>query len=335
MSQDLSKSSAARTERRLLSGFAAALAIALSSYLVVRLFGGGWFGSVWFLGLLPGTLCALICYIGDPDQNRSGGFYFLVPVALVATVIASLALIVREGVICLAMMSPIWLVTGWAGAFLLRNQRRRARSARTLQSSFLIVPMMAAMVEAQIPVPHEQVLLSRSVLVLATPAEIWPNAVASRSIGPHEGRWNITQNIIGVARPRGIELQGKGVGAVRTAYWGDHIHFEERITAWAPCQKLAWAFNFANSSLAQYTDEHISPDGQFLKIDTGDYTITPIALNLTKLTLNTRYIAKTHVNPYAKWWGELLLGDVQNNVLAIIKDRSEAAHVKVQKVSSS
>ena len=43
----------------------------------------------------------------------------------------------------------------------------------------------------------------------------------------------------------------------------------------------------------------------------------------TLLTLRTNYIAKTHVNPYARLWGEILLGDIQSNVLAIIKQRAE------------
>jgi hypothetical protein len=34
----------------------------------------------------------------------------------------------------------------------------------------------------------------------------------------------------------------------------------------------------------------------------------------------------THVNLYARLWGELLLGDTADNILTIVKDRSEAAH---------
>ena len=110
------------------------------------------------------------------------------------------------------------------------------------------------------------------------------------------------------------------MGAIRTAYWGDHINFEERITQWQPGRRLGWAIAFINSSLQDYTDRHIAPDGQFLKIDTGDYTLTPIGAGRT-LLLN--YIAKTHVNPYAQLWGEILLGDIQSNVLAMIKQRAE------------
>jgi len=312
-----------RLRHRLLSAFGLALAIALSAFMLFSASRAGsvWFASLWFLALLPAMLCALICYIGDPDRTRSSSFYGLVPVGLCAIVCLASIFVLREGVICLVMIAPIWLVSGWVGAFLMRSQRNRR--GRALESSFLIIPLVAAIVEAQIPAPHETVTLSRSMLVKAVPEEIWPYAVSSRDIGDHEGRWTITHNIIGMPRPSESAVNGAGVGAVRTAHWGDHVNFEERIVTWKPGRKLGWTFNFTNSSVQDYTDKHISPDGDFLTIDSGDYVLRPISSEVTEVTLTTRYVAKTHVNPYAKLWGELMMGDIQENVLTVIKDRAE------------
>lgn len=309
--------------RRVAAAFALALTIALSAFLLFSASRSGsvWFASLWFLALLPALLCALICYIGDPDRTRSANFYWQVPLALCVIVCVASIFVLHEGVICLVMLSPIWLGSGWAGAFAMRAQRKRR--GRALESSFLIIPLVAAMVEAQVPIPHETVTLTRSVVVNAAPAEIWRYAVSSRDIGAHEGRWTLTHNIIGMPRPRDSVVVGTGVGAVRTAYWGDHVNFEERIVAWEPGRKLGWRFNFTNSSVQDYTDKHISPDGQFLEVDSGDYVLRPVSAGKTELTLTTRYIAKTHVNPYAKLWGELMMGDVEENVLTIIKDRAE------------
>src|SRR5579872_426692 len=322
--------SATRLVVLVLTAFGLALAIAFSVYILLSgsRVGGHWFGSLWFLALLPAVLCALICYIGDPVQTRSLAFYWLVPIVLVAIVDFFSAFVLREGAICLIMLSPVWVASGWAGAFLLRSQRRRALSRNSLHSSFLIIPLVAGIVEAHIPTPHDQVLLTRTIVVHATPAEIWPYAVANRAIGPREGRWTITHDVIGLPRPTGTTINGAGVGAVRTAYWGDHINFEERITQWIPGQKLGWKFRFSNASLQDYTDKHISPDGEFLKIDNGDYTIRQISPDTTQVTLNTRYVAMTHVNLYARLWGEFLLGDTVENILTIIKGRAEAAHAR-------
>ncbi|MDQ0466148.1 hypothetical protein QO010_003941 [Caulobacter ginsengisoli] len=317
-----------RPTGRLLSAFALALAIALSTYLLLNFSSSAsaWLASFWFLAMLPAMLCALICYFGDPDQKRGDAFYWLVPVVLIGLVDVGSALVLHEGVICLLMISPIWIAFGWIGAFLMRGQRRRGTGRNTLQSSLLIIPLIAGLAEAQIPRPSEQVELTRSILIQATPDEIWPYAVSNPSISPREGRWTITHNIIGLARPRATVMAGAGVGAVRTAYWGDNINFEERITQWAPGRRLGWRFRFSNSSLQDYTDKHISPDGEFLKVESGDYTIRRISADTSELTLRTRYFARTHVNLYARLWGELLLGDTEDNILTIIKNRSEAAH---------
>lgn len=309
--------------RRLLAGFALALVIALSVFLLFSATRAGsvWFASLWFLALLPGLLCALICYVGDPDRIRSRSFYWGVPPALCAVVCAMSFLVLREGVICLVMLSPVWLISGWVGAFVMRSQR--ARMGSSVEFSFLIIPLLAAVVEAQTPIPHEPVTITRSVLVRATPERIWPYTVSTRGIGPHEGRWTITHNILGMPRPRESVVVGAGVDAVRTAYWGEHVNFKERIVDWRPGRKLGWRFDFTDSSVQAYTDKHISPDGEFLKVESGDYRLSPVSPSLTKLTLTTHYVAKTHVNPYAKLWGELLMGDVEENVLFIIKRRAE------------
>ncbi len=314
--------------RRLISGFAIALTIAISAYLLINKSSSDAiaFGSFWFLAILPAFLCAFICYIGDPDADRNSSFYWWVPVGLVAVVIFGSAFFLREGVICLVMLSPIWLAFGWIGAFIMRNALRRHHQSGTFRSTLLLFPLLIGMVEHQIPMPHEGVMVTRQIVVNATPAQIWPYAVSNPHIAQNEGRWTFSQNIVGLPRPRATILRGTGIGAVRTALWGDHINFDERITQWQPGRILGWDFAFTNTSLQDYTDKHIAPDGQFLTVDSGDYTLKPLSPTQTLLTLHTHYIAKTHVNPYAELWGELFLGDVEDNILTIIKQRAETYH---------
>jgi hypothetical protein len=312
---------------RILAGFTLALVIALSAYILINASKANSvaFASLWFLAILPAYLCALICYVGDPAMERPRSFYLSVPPVFGAIVCLGSAVFLREGVICLVMLAPIWLSFGWLGVYILRRVRKGRDDPARFQASLLFLPLMCGGVESQIPVVEQPVTLTRSIVIEATPAQIWPFAVANAHIGNDEGQWNFTQSILGLPRPRATTLSGHGVGAIRTAYWGDHINFEERITQWQPGRRLGWAFAFTNSSLQDYTDRHIAPDGQFLKIDTGDYTLTPMDAGRTLLTLRTNYIAKTHVNPYAQLWGEILLGDIQSNVLAIIKQRAESS----------
>ncbi|GAO53230.1 SRPBCC family protein [Novosphingobium sp. MD-1] len=310
----------------IIAGFTLALTIALSAYILLNASKANSvaFASLWFLAFLPAYLCALICYVGDPALERPRSFYFSVPPVFGAIVCVGSAVFLREGVICLVMLAPIWLSFGWLGVYILRRVRKGRNDPARFRASLLFLPLMCGSVENQIPFTEQPVTLTRSIVIEAAPEQVWPYAVTNAHIGDHEGQWNFTQSILRLPRPRATTLSGYGVGAIRTAYWGDRINFEERITQWQPGRRLAWAFAFTNSSLQDYTDRHIAPDGQFLTIDAGDYTLTPLAEGRTRLTLRTHYIAKTHVNLYAQLWGEILLGDIQSNILAIIKQRAEA-----------
>jgi hypothetical protein len=320
------------TRGRVIASFTLALAIALSAFFLINVSKANHvaFGSMWFLVFLPAYLCAFICYVGDPNRDKSVSFYAAVPPLFGGIVVVGSAWFLHEGVICLIMLAPLWLGFSWLGAFIMRSQRRRSIESNTFRSTLILLPLFSGGLESQIPVPHAPVTLAREIIIKATPEEIWPYAVSNPQIAESEGRWNFTQNVLGLPRPRATKIngagKGPGIGSVRTAYWGDKINFDERITHWQPGRRLGWSFSFTNSTLQDYTDKHIAPDGEFLKIDTGDYTLTPVTRDTTRLTLRTNYIAKTHVHSYAEFWGEILLGDIQNNILAIIKARAEARH---------
>jgi len=80
---------------------------------------------------------------------------------------------------------------------------------------------------------------------------------------------------------------------------------------------------FPDKSIQHNTDHHISPDGPLLRIETGQYELAALPEGKTRLTLETRYRMRTRLGAYLGWWGERLLGDIQENILAVIKDRAE------------
>lgn len=319
---------------RIAAGFTLGLTIALSVYLLINASSAnsGVFGAVWFLAVLPAFLSALICYIGDPEGKRGLTFYLLVPVVLAALVVLGSLFFLREGVICLLMLSPIWIGAGLIGSLVARHFTSKGRKKASkidpnvFRTSLLTLPLLAGVVEARLPFPYDSVTVTRQVVIHASAQEVWPFAVSNAHIDAGEGRWNISQNIIGLPRPRATIMHGAGVGAVREACWDKGVRFDEIITDWQPARHLAWTFSFKDSSLQDVTDKHISPDGRFLKIDSGDYTIEPLSTGTTRLTLRTHYIAKSHVNAYAELWGEFLLGDIEANIVTIIKQRAEKAH---------
>jgi hypothetical protein len=60
-----------------------------------------------------------------------------------------------------------------------------------------------------------------------------------------------------------------------------------------------------------------------LKIAHGGYTLEPLGEGRVRVTLSTTYRMRSRLDWYLALWGERMLGDVEANVLAIIKARAE------------
>ena len=314
------------TLRHVALAFATGLAFALGVYLLIE--AADWDGgliSFTFLLILPACVSAFIAWTADPFAERSRTFYLLVPVWLMVAVIIASLVVLKEGVVCVVMLAPIWLVSAYFGVWLLRRVRptRDRIDPTVFRSSLLVLPLIAMQVEPMIPLPERTATVTRTIIVEADVDAIWPQLEGMQDIAASEGQWNVTQDLIGVPRPVGARLDAEGVGAARHADWGP-IKFRERIIDWAPGERIGWAFDFDDSQGWGFTDRHLVPDNGYYNVLDGGYTVTDLGDGRTEVTLHTRYWMKTPVNLYAMAWGEVFLGDISNNLLATIKQRAES-----------
>lgn len=312
---------------RIAAAIAVALAFTLGVYLLLEAARPetGLIGFS-FLLILPAAVSAFVCYIADPWKERSRRFYLMMPLWLLGVVVVASLFILREGVICVVLLSPLWLLSGIAGAALAYSLRRRTAPdpADTFRSvAWLAMPLVAMQVEPYIPLPADTASVSRSIVVNAEPDRIWPLLEGIPDVRPGEGAWNITQDVIGVPRPLGARLVGRGIGADRLASWGDRVRFRERINEWEPGRRIGWRFIFDDIEGWKFTDRHLMPDSSYFRITTGGYRLQRLGGGQTRITLETRYWLRTPVNLYSKLWGQLFLGDVENNLLALVKQRAE------------
>jgi hypothetical protein len=276
--------------------------------------------TLTFLLLVPALACSIAGFVSDPGGEGSLAHYVAIPFALFAIILAVSLIFLGEGIICVLLLAPLWIVGGLAGSLLMYGLKKRLRERGTLfAGTALLMPLLGAQIEASLPVPVSWETVSRDVLIDAAPETVWPLLVSIPEIRSDEGEWNVTQDLLGVARPREARLSG----GVRRARWGEDIRFEERIVAANPGRSLSWTFAFPDQSLRLHTDRHIAPDGEHLQIARGSYTLTAAPGGRTRLKLDTSYRLRTPLNFYAAWWGERLLGDIQSNVLAIVKERAE------------
>jgi hypothetical protein len=309
---------------RIVAALAAAAGMSLVVYLLLDTArpSSGLIGFT-FLLVLPAALCALAAVIADPWAQRSTGFYVALPFWTLLALIAISVVVLREGTICVVILSPLWLISGMAGSLLVRRLRRHAERDRTLCTTLLLVPLVAMQLEPYVPLAENGYAVSRTIVVEAPPARIWPLLRGIPDVRPGEGKWNFSQDVVGLPRPIGARLLRDGLGAERVARWQYGIGFREKITEWQPGRRIGWSFDFGGSQGWHFTDRHLRPDSDYFRVTSGGYTLAPLGPNRTRVTLDTRYLIRTPVNGYSALWGELFLGDVENNLLALIKQRAE------------
>jgi len=318
---------------RVACALAAGLAFCLAVYLLLTAANPSGLISFSFLVILPAAVTAFILGIADPFRERSRAFYTRkIPVALLVAVVSTSIVFLYEGILCIVMLAPIWYGLSTLGGILawrLFGPREDAAETMLRSSALLLVPVLAMQAEPYVPLPVANVVVSRSIVVAADPTTIWPLAQGVGTIAPSEGTWNLSQDVIRLPRPVSATLVGTGPGAIRHVRWQQGLSFKEVITDWQPARRLWWRFRFDKDEMDGWKlqDRHLMPDSAYYRITDGGYTLEPLGDGRTRLTLTTRYRVRTPVNWYARLWGELFLGDVSNNVLAVIARRAEAGGV--------
>lgn len=290
--------------------------------------GGIWAGGLVVGVALPFAFGFLVPVFTPREKSVSSRFLISLGVILaVATVV------LREAVVCLIMLAPLWLLAMGLGVALgcIYMGRDRPRPDTLTAGRGPLVGLVVAafgaslLIDVALPTPESRWRVERTIEIDAAPEQIWPLLLNLTDIGPDEGTANFTQSVLGVPRPQSAIVAGSGVGSVRHGRWGPRVSFEEHVTQWQDGRQLVWDFVFPNDSVQIYTDRRIDPTGPLVVIETGGYHLSALPNGHSRLVLHTEYTSRTRLNAYYAVWGELLIGDIQANILTIIADRAGAS----------
>lgn len=277
---------------------------------------------------MPFSLGALATQVGFFQFQKLG--CLIAPIVLFAVIFPFVYFGMAEGLVCILMVLPFWLAAGLGGAlaaYVMRQQQIEAgieeTSNRFRSTAWVILPVLLFMAEESAPPDWTDHRVVREVEIHAPVAAVWPLLVSIPDISAGEGRGNFTHDFAGLARPSDARLVQRGDSLVRLAQWGDDIRFEEHITEIQREKRIAWRFVFPDDSIQQYTDRHIAPQGGMLRIADGLYELVEQDGGRSLLRLTTSYQMRSRLEWYLELWGERMLGDIQSNVLEIVKDRAE------------
>lgn len=289
---------------------------------------GTFFGvmTVAFLFLVPLAIGYLTVSVGDRDGRWSWVARLTVPWLAALLSLAVALLLAWEGMICVVLWLPIFLVMSTLGGLVAGVAarlawKRRARGA--MVAGLALLPAAIAPLERAAPPPDERRIVASSIAIAAPPERVWREIARVRRFAPEEHRF-AWSHAIGLPRPVEATLSREGVGGVRHASFEGGVVFVETITAWEPGRRLAFEIAADPESIpARALDEHVTVGGPYFDVLEGEYLIERLAAGGVRLHLSSRHRLSTTFNLYAGLWTDLILADTQEYILEALRRRAE------------
>lgn len=230
----------------------------------------------------------------------------------------------QEGAICVVMGGLLFYPLGWLGGWMAAALSRRSNN-RTPPAMVALLPLLLMPFEQPGAYPTMDATVVTQIEIAAPIEVVWREAVEIRDIADHEQTWTFTHDLAQIPRPTDARLLQRGDQRVRAATWRGDVRFYEVIGEWKPNRAVAWTFDIPEAAADRMLDRHLRLDEEYLRLHGGRYDLEAISPTRTRLTLRTRYSARTPFNLYARAWGALLLGDIHRNVLNVVRQRAERA----------
>jgi hypothetical protein len=262
--------------------------------------------------------------------NRSVYHCILVGMGSVALLGLGLVVLAIEGVLCIAMATPLALflggLGGFVGYFIQRSSVGPASSQMLLVMLLLALPGLMGF-ESLEKTPPPLIPLKTSVEIDAPPELVWRHVVSFSEL-PETDNWLFKA---GVAYPKHARIEGTGVGAVRHCVFSTGP-FVEPITVWDEPRLLK--FDVTSQPPAM---QEMSPWGKidaphldnYLVSEGGQFLLTRLPNGRTHLEGTTWY--RHHIWPSAYWqvWSDAIIHSIHLRVLTHVKGLSEADAAKL------
>jgi hypothetical protein len=261
-----------------------------------------------------------------PKAERGRLMNLLVAPALHSLLALLIAFVIRiEGIICLIMAIPIFVFLSWMGAvfYHLLSKRMEMPGENRAMVALLLLPICAAPIESRFhPGVRASTTLSQ-IEIEAPSATVWRNIIRVPRIAKSEIPLSLSM-VMGFPDPVEATLSHEGMGGVRRASFQGNVLFTETIDAWDEGRMLSFSIVPNTADIPPTTmDEHMIVGGRYFNVLRGTYAIEDLEGGRCLLKLSSDHVATTDINLYADLWGRLLMGDIQDRILKVIKVRCE------------
>ena len=239
---------------------------------------------------------------------------------LVIVVVFSL-LITLGFLLCFIISVPIIFPAASLGGITVWMLQRHRKAALTIILLAVFAPFGLSTVEAQFEKERKTVQTLTSIHIEADAAAVWQEIGRVAPITPEEHHFNWT-HYVGIPRPVEATLGELGLGGMREGHFENGLRFEEEIVEWEELRRMGFKITEASDSLLPKPLDVI--DGETFDIVAGMYEIEELADGTVMLHFSSEHFLSTRFNDYGAFWTDLLMRNLQDYILEIVKARAEA-----------
>jgi len=254
--------------------------------------------------LFMGIICA---HYWRAIQLKTWGYIGWSVVNMLVAVLCSY-IFLKEGIFCLIIVSPLFLVFIVTGALIGRVMFKKKNNI--LKSSVFGILLIAFIVDNV--TEHQNVSMVSDTMIVNAPIEkVWPFVVEYEPITAKEKYWFFS---IGMPSPVQSTVDGYHVGAGRKCIFSNGYIFDEKMVVYKPNEELTFDI------IGQPRDPEIMGHidilrGQFILKDNGNGTTTLIG--------NSWYRLYVFPGWYFNLWSKSITRNVHLRVMDHIKILSE------------
>lgn len=279
--------------------------------------------SFAFIVLGPMCIGALTVALSPKDWSQSVLYSIFAP-WVVMLIFLSLTFIIKfEGAICILMALPIFLICASIGGFIIWLVRRHKLNNKINVAAAVLIPFLVSPFEKSMDI-QPGIYEAYTIIVIDAPKEkIWENVVRVKEINEDEDNGKLSK-VMGFPRPIKAELDTLSAGGKRKAIFDKGLVFDETVISYEHEKKMNFSITPLTKDIPRATlDEHVTVGGKYFTVLDGTYEIEQVSNRKYKLILYSHFRLTTTFNFYSGFWAELIMKDIQNNILQIIKMRSE------------
>lgn len=266
--------------------------------------------------VMPGVQGFIGGLVRGPAKHSGGDGVGLIAALWVADMIGA-AVLMREGVICLIMATPLlWAIM--AVSYIIGRLLARWKGSRKASISLMPLLVVAVVAETLGPVPDAPFAVTDAVTVAAPPDYVWRYVIdyPDNPAPPKYWMWSI-----GLPYPTHSVAPVQAVGRRRDCKFSGNQAFEERIAVLEPNRRLV--FDITKQPQHPEIIGHMT-------VDRGEIKLTANADGTTTITATSWY--RLHVRPagYFGWWAEDVTRHVHFRVLGYMKTLAERDYHAVE-----